>query len=139
MDLQGKKVLIVGAGRTGISAARFCLLKGAAVTVNDVRKHIDVPRDLPDQGAVIETGGHTVRTFLSHDLVVLSPGVSVMLRPVIEAQAGGIEVISEVELASRFLSAPIIAVTGTNGKTTTTSLIGAMLQAAGRHVCTVPG
>ncbi len=69
-----------------------------------------------------------------HDLVVMSPGVSIMIRPVIEAQARGIEVISEIELAWRFLRAPLIAVTGTNGKTTTTSLIGALFQAAGKRV-----
>ena len=134
MDLQGKKILIVGSGRTGISTARFCLGKGARVTLNDMQKKFDVPRDLLDQGMAIEASGHSVETFLSHDLVVLSPGVSVMIRPVIEAQARGIEVISEIELAWRFLSAPLIAVTGTNGKTTTTSLIGALFQAAGKRV-----
>jgi len=134
MDLQGKKILVVGSGRTGISAARFCLGKGASVTLNDMQKKINVPQDLLDQGMAVEPGGHAVETFVRHDLVVISPGVSIMIRPVIEAQARGIEVISEIELAWRFLSAPLIAVTGTNGKTTTTSLIGALLQAAGKHV-----
>ena len=134
MDLQGKKILVVGSGRSGISAARFCLGKGARVTLNDMQKKPDVPQDLLDKGLAVEAGGHSVATFVSHDLVVISPGVSIMIRPVIEAQARGIEVISEIELAGRFLRAPLIAVTGTNGKTTTTSLIGALLQAAGRHV-----
>ena len=134
MVLQGKKILIVGAGRTGISTARFCLGKGARVTLNDMQKKIDAPQDLLDKGMVVEAGGHSVTTFVSHDLIVLSPGVSIMIRPVIEAQARGIEVISEIELAGRFLRAPVIAVTGTNGKTTTTSLIGALLQAAGKCV-----
>ena len=134
MNLQGKKILIVGSGRTGISTARFCLGKDARVTLNDMQKKFDVPRDLLDQGMAVVAGGHSVETFLSHDLVVLSPGVSIMIRPVIEAQARGIEVISEIELAWRFLRAPLIAVTGTNGKTTTTSLIGALFQAAGKRV-----
>jgi UDP-N-acetylmuramoylalanine--D-glutamate ligase len=134
MDLQGKKVLVVGSGKTGIESARFCLGRGASVTLNDMQKKIDVPQDLIGRGMAVETGGHAVGTFLRHDLVVISPGVSIMIRPVIEAQARGIEVISEIELAGRFLRAPLIAVTGTNGKTTTTSLIGAMLQAAGKNV-----
>ncbi len=134
MDLQGKKILVVGSGRTGISTARFCLGKGARVTLNDMQKKFDVPRDLLDQGMAVEAGGHSIETFVRHDLVVISPGISIMIRPVIEAQARGIEVISEIELAGRFLRAPLIAVTGTNGKTTTTSLIGALLQAAGKRV-----
>ncbi|MBN2106928.1 MAG: UDP-N-acetylmuramoyl-L-alanine--D-glutamate ligase [Deltaproteobacteria bacterium] len=134
MNLVGKKVLVVGSGRTGISTARFCLGKGAFVTINDMQKKFDVPGDLLDQGLAVEAGGHAVDTFTRHDLVVISPGVSIMIRPVIEAQARGIEVISEIELAWRFLRAPLIAVTGTNGKTTTTSLIGALLEAAGKRV-----
>jgi UDP-N-acetylmuramoylalanine--D-glutamate ligase len=134
MDLEGKKVLVVGSGKTGISTARFCLGQGALVTLNDMQKKFDVPRDLLDQGLAVEAGCHSVETFIRHDLVVISPGVSSMIRPVIEAQARGIEVISEIELAWRFLRAPLIAVTGTNGKTTTTSLIGALLQSAGKRV-----
>jgi UDP-N-acetylmuramoylalanine--D-glutamate ligase len=134
MDLHGKKVLVVGCGRTGISTARFCLARGACVSLNDMQKKFDVPGDLLDQGLAVEAGGHSVETFIRHDLVVISPGVSIMIRPVIEAQARGIEVISEIELAWRFLRAPLIAVTGTNGKTTTTSLIGALLEAAGKRV-----
>jgi UDP-N-acetylmuramoylalanine--D-glutamate ligase len=134
MDLAGKKVLVVGSGRTGISSARFCLGKGARVTLNDMQKKFDVPGDLLDQGLAVEAGGHPVETFVRHDLVVISPGVSIMIRPVIEAQARGIEVISEIELAWRYLRTPLIAVTGTNGKTTTTSLIGALLQAGGKRV-----
>ena len=134
MNLQGKTVLVVGAGTTGISTARFCLGKGARVTLNDKQATIDAPQDLLNAGLSVVAGGHDVKTFLSHDLIVVSPGVSVMIRPVIEAQARGIEVISEIELACRFLQAPLIAVTGTNGKTTTTSLIGALFQAAGKKV-----
>jgi len=134
MDLSNKKVLVVGSGKTGISSARFCLEKGACVTLNDQQEHITAPQDLLDRGLRLVAGGHDSETFASHDLIVISPGVSVMIAPVVEALARGIEVVSEIELACRFLQAPLIAVTGTNGKTTTTSLIGALFQAAGKKV-----
>lgn len=134
MVLQGRKVLVVGSGKTGIATARFCLARGARVTLNDRKAIIEAPQDLLDAGLALAAGGHDSSTFLSHDVIVLSPGVSLHIPPVVEARKSGIEVISEIELAFRFLKAPLIAVTGTNGKTTTTSLIAALLQAGGKKV-----
>ena len=134
MNLHSKKVLVVGFGKTGFSAARFLLARGARVTLTDIQKKVDVPAEFVEQGVSVEAGGHRIETFINQDLIVMSPGVSIHMRPVIEAQSRGIEVISEVELAYRFLKAPLIAVTGTNGKTTTTALIGHMFETAGRSV-----
>jgi UDP-N-acetylmuramoylalanine--D-glutamate ligase len=136
MDLQGRKVLVAGFGATGIAATRFLLDKGALVTISDNRKQIDIPEDIKRRGICVERGGHRVETFTAQNLIVVSPGVPLFTRAIIEARARGIEVISEIELAWRFLTAPVIAVTGTNGKTTTTSLLSALFQAAGKKVFT---
>lgn len=134
MDLRGKQALVVGLGKTGFSTARFLLAQGARVTLNDIQEKIDIPKEFIDRGVHVETGGHRIETFLAQDLIVVSPGVSFFIPPIIEAQGRGVEVISEIELAYRFLTAPLIAVTGTNGKTTTTSLIGRMFEQAGKKV-----
>ena len=134
MELTGKKVLVVGFGKTGFSTTRFLLQHGAVVTLNDIQNRIELPREFVRQGVTVETGAHRIETFVHQDCIVVSPGVSLMQRPIIEARSRGIEVISEIELAFRFLHAPLIAVTGTNGKTTTTALIGSMLQQAGKKV-----
>ena len=134
MELTGRQVLVVGFGKTGLSTTRFLLKRGASVTLTDIQRCIEVPREFLDHGVRVESGMHRIETFLAQDTIVVSPGVSLMQRPIIEARSRGIEVISEIELAYRFLKAPIIAVTGTNGKTTTTALIGSMLAHAGKRV-----
>ncbi|MCP4714271.1 MAG: UDP-N-acetylmuramoyl-L-alanine--D-glutamate ligase [Deltaproteobacteria bacterium] len=134
MDLRDKSILVVGFGKTGQATCRFLLKQGARVTVTDRRKRLDIPDNISERQVRFETGRHTVETFLGHDLIVISPGVPMVLRGIIEAQAQGIEVISEIELAYRFLNAPLIALTGTNGKTTTTELIGHMFSQAGKTV-----
>jgi UDP-N-acetylmuramoylalanine--D-glutamate ligase len=133
MDLAGKKVLVVGLGRSGAGVARLCAARGARVTVTDRKPAEDlafVVAALP-AGTTTELGGHPPGIFASADLIVLSPGVPPL--PELEAaRAAGIPVTGELELAARFLSAPIVAVTGTNGKSTTTALCGAMLAGTGR-------
>jgi UDP-N-acetylmuramoylalanine--D-glutamate ligase len=135
MVLSDRRVLVVGLGRSGIAAARLCMNKGARVTLND-----SAPRDrlsketlaLEAEGAGIIAGGHPETLFDGIDLVVISPGVPSF--PALEAfeRAGG-EVIGELELASRFVSAPIALIGGTNGKSTTTALVHAMLEASGQN------
>ncbi len=127
-NLKDKHVVVVGAGGSGLAAARLALSAGARVTVNDLA-HKD-PAILPP-GAAGHFGDHPDALFLSADLVVLSPGVP-PLAPVARAQAAGVEVVAEVELALRFLDASIGAVTGTNGKSTTVSLLGELFAATGR-------
>jgi UDP-N-acetylmuramoylalanine--D-glutamate ligase len=137
MDLKGKKILVVGLARSGLAAARFLRSRGALVTVTDqavediLGRSVEQARQL---GICLELGGHRPETWASADMIVLSPGVPHTLEPLRLARERGIEVIGEVELASRFIRAPIVAVTGTNGKTTTTELLGRMLAASGLRV-----
>lgn len=131
--LQGKRVLIVGAGRSGIAAARLCERKGAHVTLTD-RRTLDeldaATLELRDR-VTFDLGGHTESYFENSDLIVLSPGVP-WIEPLKRAQAHGIPILGEVELSSRFIDAPIVGITGSNGKSTTTTLIGEMVRASER-------
>lgn len=136
MDLEGKKILVVGLARTGVATARFLAERGARVKVSEIKTPGDLKeallalRGLPVEW---ETGGHTLPFFLDADLIVVSPGVPMDIRPLAQARAEGIRVISEMELAFWFLRRPMIAITGTNGKTTTTTLVGEMLRASGKR------
>ncbi len=130
-------MLVVGLGRTGLETVRFLLRKGAKIRVSDLTPLEKLPEEVNEfgkKGVEIETGSHRRETFLWTDTVVLSPGVSFNIPPVQEAVAHGIEVISEIELASRFIKTPVIAVTGSNGKTTTCNLLASILEKGGRKV-----
>ena len=136
MRLEGKKVLVVGLGKTGLAAARFATGRGAQVTVNDVREEGELGNTVEKARALdasIELGAHPIQTFVGADLIVVSPGVP-DIEPLHRASVGGVPIVSEVELASWYLEAPVIAVTGTNGKSTVTSLIGEMCAAERRDV-----
>src|SRR5262245_24477252 len=130
MELAGKNVLVVGLGRSGLAAARLCAGRGAAVVVTDAKPADALAAALP-AGVRHELGGHRRESFLGANLIVLSPGVP-PLSEVAAARTAGVPVIGELELAARFVRAPVLAVTGTNGKSTTTTLAGAMLAASGR-------
>ncbi len=135
MNLKNKKVLVVGLARTGMATVRFLAGRGARVVVSEAKttSQLGASRQaLEDWVEQWELGGHTVPFFLGADWIVVSPGVPMDLEPLTVARARGIPVISEVELAFRFLRRPLIAITGTNGKTTTTTLIGEMLRASGK-------
>lgn len=136
LSLRGKHVLVVGLARTGISTAKFLDTMGAVVTATDSApaskiKGID---DLQKVGIEVEAGGHSLKYFLNADMIVLSPGVPPDIEPLKEAKKKGIEIISEIELAYNFIKEPVVAITGTNGKTTTTTLIGKILEAGGKRV-----
>ena len=133
-SVEGKKVTVVGAARSGIAAARLLVERGAQVTLSDARAELPEAQALAGIGVALETGGHQPATFTTADLVVLSPGVPPEQPAVAAARAHGIPVIGEVELASRWLRGRIIAITGTKGKSTTTELTGRMLQASGFRV-----
>ena len=131
-DLKGKKVTVVGLARSGVAAARLCLREGALVTVTDARPAATLEAALAELGAPVRRvlGGHDERDFTSADLVVVSPGVPLWLPHLRTARQAGVAVWGEVELAARFLGeVPLVAVTGTNGKSTTTALAGALLAA----------
>jgi UDP-N-acetylmuramoylalanine--D-glutamate ligase len=137
MDLKDRKILVVGLARTGVSVAKFLKNQGAHVTVTDVQAE-DVlhhyVNDLKDTGIKMELGGHVAATFASVDLVVVSPGVPHNIAMLEAAREKGVPVVGEIELAGRFIKEPILAVTGTNGKTTTTTLLGEMLSRSGFKV-----
>lgn len=135
MELQNKRVLVVGLGRSGIAAALFLQDRGARVTVSDTKPEAQLQNEIPallDRGILLETGQHSERTFRDQDLIVVSPGVPTDHQQLQHARALGIPVIGEIELACRFLSGKLIAITGSNGKTTTTTLVSEILQASGK-------
>jgi UDP-N-acetylmuramoylalanine--D-glutamate ligase len=134
MDLNGKRVLVVGLGKSGVASALFLKARGAQVTVSDTKSGDELRNEIPvllDHGITVETGKHGDRTFRGQDLIVVSPGVPVDAPPLVQARTLGEAVIGEVELAAQFLPGPIVAITGSNGKTTTTTLIGEIMTAAG--------
>jgi UDP-N-acetylmuramoylalanine--D-glutamate ligase len=133
VELGGKNVLVVGLGRSGIAAAQLCAARGARVTTTDSRPVAALEAALArlPRGVFRELGGHRVESFLRADLIVLSPGVP-EIPELAAARAAGVAITGEMELASRFISATLVAITGTNGKSTTTTLVGDMLRATGR-------
>ncbi|MCH7517822.1 MAG: UDP-N-acetylmuramoyl-L-alanine--D-glutamate ligase [Candidatus Dadabacteria bacterium] len=137
MELQNRKILVVGLGKTGMDSVNFLLDKGAQVRVSDSSPIEKIGGDielLESKGVKVEAGKHTAETFLWAETIVLSPGVPFKVPQVQMAMAQGIEVISEVELAWRFIKTPIIAITGSNGKTTTSTLIARILERNGQRV-----
>ena len=137
MDITHKNILIVGLGISGIAAARFAKQKGARVTVTDMagEKELGVHADMAHKlGVIMELGKHDIETFERADLIVLSPGVPHTILPVQRAMAKGVPIVGEFELAARYIREPVIAVSGTNGKTTTTTLLGTMLENSGVKV-----
>lgn len=137
MDLNNKKVLVVGLGTTGVATAGFLKTRGADVTVTDTAREQDLNANVHKMRASnikLELGEHRRKSFETADMVVISPGVSHTIAPVAAARESGVPILGEIELASRFIQEPIIAITGTNGKTTTTSLIGEMLKESGLQV-----
>jgi UDP-N-acetylmuramoylalanine--D-glutamate ligase len=134
MDLKNKRVLVVGLGKSGMSAALFLRDQGARVTVSDSRSATTLANEIPtllDAGIMVESGGHGLLTFRRQDLIVVSPGVPFDTPELKQVRAFGLPIIGELELASRFLQGQIVAITGSNGKTTTTSLVGKIFADAG--------
>jgi UDP-N-acetylmuramoylalanine--D-glutamate ligase len=133
MELNGKRALVVGLGKSGVASALFMKSHGARVTVSDTKSGDELRNEIPvllDHGITVETGGHGDRTFRGQDLIVVSPGVPVDAPPLVQARSLGETVIGEIELAAQFLPGPIVAITGSNGKTTTTTLTGEILTAS---------
>src|SRR3989442_12184498 len=133
-ELRGKRVLVGGLARTGAATALFCAGGGANVTGTDARTESEIGEaiaPLRAAGVKLELGGHRENTFLEQDLIVPSPGVPADAPLLQAARAKGVTIWSEVELADRFLSGRLIGITGSNGKTTTTSLIEHILRNAG--------
>ena len=137
MELKNKRVLVVGLGKSGMAAALFLRDKGARVTVSDARSAVALAEEIPtllDAGIMVEAGGHGLLTFRRQDLIVVSPGVPFDTPELKQVRAYGKDgppIIGELELASQFLQGKVLAITGSNGKTTTTSLLGKIFADAG--------
>jgi len=134
MDVANKRVLVVGLGKSGVASALFLKARGARVTVSDSKPPDELQETIPtllDAGIAVETGGHGERTFQGQDLIVVSPGVPVDAAPLVQARALGEKVIGEIELAAQFFPGRIVAITGSNGKTTTTTLAGEIITSGG--------
>jgi UDP-N-acetylmuramoylalanine--D-glutamate ligase len=133
-DVTDKRVTVAGAARSGIAAAELLVRRGADVTLSESRSEAPEAEPLRALGVRLELGGHRLETFTGADLVVVSPGVPIDQPVLTAARAGGVPVIAELELASRWLQGRVIAITGTKGKSTTTALTGRILETAGFKV-----
>lgn len=132
--IEGKKILVVGIARSGVAAARLLASRGATVIANDIKPESELREtasELRRLDVMLSLGGHPESLFENADLIVLSPGVPADLLQLEAARRAGIEIISEPELAGRFLRGRLIGVTGSNGKTTVTTLAGELMRAAG--------
>jgi len=132
IELRKKRVLVVGLARTGVATALFCAGHNAIVSATETRGESelgDAPGRLREAGVSLELGGHTEKMFLAQDLIIPSPGVPADDPFLLLARSKGITVWSEIELAYRFLEGKLIGITGSNGKTTTTTLVHHILQA----------
>ncbi|NUM56078.1 MAG: UDP-N-acetylmuramoyl-L-alanine--D-glutamate ligase [Candidatus Hydrogenedentes bacterium] len=137
MDVKGKKVTIVGMGRTAVSLVKLLLREGAEPFVTDASSGLAIEahtKELDTLGVPYETGGHTDSAFRQATLIVPSPGVSPSIEPIRRAREAGADVVSELEYASTFCRSRTLAVTGTNGKTTTTELLRCLVAACGHEV-----
>ena len=134
LELKNKRVLVVGLGKSGLAAAHFLKARGARVTVSDARPAMLIAElsEMLEQGFMVEAGSHGLLTFRRQDLIVVSPGVPMSTPELKQVRAMGAHIIGELELGAQYLQGEVVAVTGSNGKTTTTTLIGEILKAAGR-------
>ncbi|RJP76781.1 MAG: UDP-N-acetylmuramoyl-L-alanine--D-glutamate ligase [Desulfobacteraceae bacterium] len=136
---RGRNILVMGLGKSGYACACFLSGMGAVVTVTDMAQEDDLTpfsTDLRKRGIHLELGGHSIKTVENSDMIVMSPGVPHTIEPIRIARKKGIPVIGEIELAAGFIQEPMIAITGTNGKTTTTRLVSEMIKASGLSVFT---
>jgi UDP-N-acetylmuramoylalanine--D-glutamate ligase len=134
LELCGKNILVVGLAKTGVACCRFLAQRGARVVATDMRDEValaGVLTELAGLGIHFVLGRHDEADFLGADLITVSPGVPMDHPLLVKALAAGREIISEIELAARFINAPLVAITGTNGKTTTTTLCGEIFRANG--------
>ena len=137
MELAGKQIVVVGLGVSGIAVARFAKNRGASVIVTDVADEKALAPFIPmahKLNLIMELGKHQTSTFVNADLIVISPGVPHDILPIQRAKEKKIPIVGELELASTYIQEPIIAITGTNGKTTTTKLLGEMLEKSGLKI-----
>lgn len=134
---KGKRVLVVGFGRTGVAMAKYMTKQGAKVTVTDQRQKSELNDSFNaciDLKLEYDLGKHNPKLFSTNELIVMSPGVPLTIKPLEEAKLANIPVTSEIEVAAQALKEPLIAITGTNGKTSTTTILGEMFKADQKKV-----
>ena len=128
----GMKILVVGLGRTGMAAVKFFLRHEAIITVSDSSPQESVAREtktwLKKNNIIYETGGHSFEMFTSVDLIFVSPGIPLTIAPLVEARRNFIPVVGELAVTARYMNTPVVGITGTNGKTTVTTLLGKIFQ-----------
>ncbi len=136
LNFNHKKVVVIGAGQSGLALVHYFLERGATVALSDLRKKEEIANldSLDGLQVRFDFGGHSLELFEQADLIAVSPGVPLDCEPLIRAKSCGIPLLGEIEIASREITVPIIGVTGTNGKSTTTSLIGEIMQAWDKKV-----
>lgn len=138
MEIRGKRFLVIGAARSGKATAEFLIKQGAVVFLNEIKQRDELKEGLAESleniGVQLILGEHAQVSKIGPDYLIVSPGVPFTIPPLLEAKKRGIPVWSEIELAARFSQAPLVAVTGTNGKTTTTTLLGQIFADSGRKV-----
>jgi len=138
MDFLNKKILVVGFGKSGFSTAKCLTGRGAEVIIGDIKPESaldkETLKEVRNSGIKLEIGEHRIETFLGADMIIVSPGVPLDIKPLVEARNAGVPVSGELEIASRLLDSPILAVTGTNGKTTTVTLIEEIIKKSGRSL-----
>ncbi len=134
----GKKILVVGLGRTGVAAVKFFLQQGALVTVSDSSPKETIAPEilawLEENNITYETGGHTTKLFTSAEVIFVSPGVPLAITPLVEARQNSIPILGELAITAQYLNTPAIGITGTNGKTTVTTLLGEIFKAGKQNV-----
>ena len=133
-DVSGRHVAVVGGGRSGVAASRLVIARGGRVTLIDARADLPERDELEALGVALQVGAMPGDTPASADLVIVSPGVPVDAAPLQAARARGVRVIGELEFAASFLAGPVIAITGSKGKSTTSTLVGRMIEASGQPV-----
>ena len=136
IELRKIRVLVIGLARTGVATALFCAKHNATVTATDARTESELgeaPAKLREAGVSLELGGHVEKTYLAQDLIIPSPGVPADDALLMKARSKGITIWSEIELAYRFMEGELIGITGSNGKTTTTTLVHHILKAGGKN------
>ena len=133
---QNKRIVVIGAGQSGLALVRFLVARGALVALSDQRSRQQIPGLETLEGLLVrfDFGGHNLELFEQADMIAVSPGVPLDCKPLVRAASCGIPLLGEVEIAAREIDAPLIGVTGTNGKSTTTTLIGNILNAWGKQV-----
>ena len=137
MDIEGKTFLVVGLGMSGFAVARFLKRRGGIVTITDrspANRLQQYLADVEDLDVRLELGGHVESSFTAADCIIVSPGVPLTISPLLAAREANVPIMGEIELAAGLITKSIVAITGTNGKTTVTTLVGEMLKQSGKHV-----